>query len=610
MVFKLKLLKLRIAHDAVDELGENTLTEKSLPELIRYLQTFNAQKIAEAGGLAAWNALSAIEQAERDKKLMEEIVQTIGKEEYNALPTDDKRALDLFFWAGCCMHKDANSFEGGNTEMMKTYDDADIPAPILLANKANSVALKRLLEPGTRVPDTLTEDEQRAFENSTRGGAKLCAIAGAILNNKDDKKGQGDKHTDFMSFRTGKKHARFPDTSNTRFASHGLAAAELVKYLDEYRELMDIIEYSKAHPGLTNIEKNVRDALDDIPTITELCAMVLYQQAVQQPYIRVVRGPGTEATNALDLGPLHLEVRKHIEEILENPERITSTNISYLTAALDAQPWQDPAAIEAVVKLMPTLPHLKDVVLRFFRGSLTTWIRFSAEFAPGGLIDEASASERQLAWMPATNDANESSLVQYRVKMRGSATLTLHQFNALVMYQQNNTQDFMDALFEPPDYLYVMRLARKEDASGLERQRKAELAEFQIRFATLKKTKALAKHQKDMDDLHVLVKLPLVSSVAQIYDTTQGRNLTVAKLNQQLNAFRMRGIPDLKVNSKYARKADKQAALEAALKKYQASPELFQIPDAILLKVSGSSRGPETHVVVDWVEEEDVEMED
>ncbi|KAJ7275791.1 hypothetical protein C8J57DRAFT_1589972, partial [Mycena rebaudengoi] len=306
--------------DAVNELGENTLTEKSLPELIRYLQTFNAQKIAEAGGLAAWNALSAIEQAERDKKLMEEIVQTIGKEEYNALPTDDKRALDLFFWAGCCMHKDANSFEGGNTEMMKTYDDADIPAPILLANKANSVALKRLLEPGTRVPDTLTEDEQRAFESSTRGGAKLCAIAGAILNNKDDKKGQGDKHTDFMSFRTGKKHAS--DTSNTHFASHGLAAAELVKYLDEYRELMDIIEYSKAHPGLTNIEKNVRDALDDIPTITELCAMVLYQQAVQQPYIRVIRGPRTEATNALDLGPLHLEVRKHIEEILENPERI------------------------------------------------------------------------------------------------------------------------------------------------------------------------------------------------------------------------------------------------------------------------------------------------
>ncbi|KAJ7700437.1 hypothetical protein B0H17DRAFT_925361, partial [Mycena rosella] len=200
---------------------------------------------------------------------------------------------------------------------------------------------------------------------------------------------------------------------------------------------------------------------------------------------------------------------------------------------------------------------------------------FSSEFAPGGLIDEASASERQLAWMPATNDANEGSLGQYRVKMRNTPTLTLHQFNAAVMYNQNNTQDFMDALFEPPDHLYIVRLARKEDASGIERKRKAELADFRIRLATMRKEKEIAKRQKEIDDLRILVTLRLVSTVAEIYNTARDLNLTVKKLHLQLDAFRLRGVPDIKANSNYARKADKQAALEVALRKFQLNPEKY-----------------------------------
>ncbi|KAJ7029252.1 hypothetical protein C8F04DRAFT_905970, partial [Mycena alexandri] len=475
--------------DAIDELGENALGAMSVRDLVLYLQQWNNKKIADAGGMEAWEALSPQEQSERDKQLMSELVQALGQEAYNVLPSEDRRRLDLFIWAGCCMHKDQNSFKGGNTEMMGEWERLGVPGPVLLANKANSVALKRILEPGVKVPGALTELEQKAFEDSTRGGAKLVAIAGAILNNKDSKKGQGDKHQEFMTHRVGRKHLRFPDTNNTRFGSHGLAAAELIKFLEQYRELIDVIEYGKTHPGLTNIEKNLRDALEDVPTLTELCAMTLYQQAITHPYMRVVRGPGAEATNALDLGPLHVDVRKHIEEIIENPDVLVSADISHVTASLDGQEWEDPAAIDAVLRLMPTLPHLKEIVVAFFRGALATWICFSSEFAPGGLIDEASATERQLAWMPATNDANEGSLGQLRVVMLDHPTLTLHQFNAAAMYNQNDTQDFMDALFEWPDHLYIMRLARKEDASGIERKRKAELAEFRIRLAAMKKAK-------------------------------------------------------------------------------------------------------------------------
>jgi hypothetical protein len=45
-----------------------------------------------------------------------------------------------------------------------------------------------------------------------------------------------------------------------------------------------------------------------------------------------------------------------------------------------------------------------------------------------------------------------------------------------------------------------------------------------------------------------------------------------------------------------------------ALQKYQLNPELYPVPQEVLLKISGVIR-PNTQVVEDWVEKEDVEME-
>ncbi|KAF7346731.1 hypothetical protein MSAN_01811400 [Mycena sanguinolenta] len=243
-------------HDeAIHELGENVLAGKEFMDLVLYLSAWNAKKIAEAGGIEGWEALSDAEKTERDKNLMDEIVTSLGKEAYDALSPADRRDIDLFIWAGCCMHKDLNSFRGGNTEMMPEWGKLGLPGPILLANKQNAAILRNVLDPAFPANAALTEDELRAFEASTRGGVKTCALAGAIFNNKDDKKGQADKHVDFMTRKLGKPHARFPDTSNTRFGSHGNAAAELITYLPEYREMMDVIRWSKTNPSLTNIEK-------------------------------------------------------------------------------------------------------------------------------------------------------------------------------------------------------------------------------------------------------------------------------------------------------------------------------------------------------------------
>ncbi|KAJ7604097.1 hypothetical protein DFH06DRAFT_1349727 [Mycena polygramma] len=381
----------------IEELGEDALLQKDMHELVLYLAAWNAKKLASVGGIEAYNRLSPKEQAELDENLMKEIITSLGKKEFDALSEEERRPLTLFLWGGCCMHKHLNSFKGGNAEMMLEHTRRGLIPPIILANKHNTVQLKRWLEPGTKVPDTLTPDEQLAFESSTRGGVKTCAIAGAICNNKDDKIGQGDRHVEFFTAKIGKTHCRFPDTSNTRFGTYGLAAAELIKYLDLYLEFLDVIEYTKATISLTNIEVNLRRALKDTPTLVELCAMVLYSQIISHPYLRVVRGPGTSQTNLLDLGPLHIEVRAHIERILEDPELLFGSDMSFATAAMDAQPWEDPKAVDAVVKLLATLPDHRKIVLAFFRGALATWIRFSAELAPGGLIDLASAEERLAA---------------------------------------------------------------------------------------------------------------------------------------------------------------------------------------------------------------------
>ncbi|KAJ7740117.1 hypothetical protein B0H16DRAFT_1378659, partial [Mycena metata] len=170
---------------AIQDLGEDALSGKSYMELVEYLGAWNARKIVEVGGVEGWNALSPAEQTARDVKMMSDIVTALGREAYDALNPADRRMIDLFVWGGCCMHKDLNSFKGGNTEMMLEWRKLGIAGPILLANKDNAALLQNLLDPAQPQDAVLTEDQLRAFEASTRGGVKTAALAGAIFNNKD-----------------------------------------------------------------------------------------------------------------------------------------------------------------------------------------------------------------------------------------------------------------------------------------------------------------------------------------------------------------------------------------------------------------------------------------
>lgn len=364
---------------------------------------------------------------------MDELKTQLGRDVYDHLPDAQRGALDLFVWAGCCMHKDQNSFKGGADAMAAAWAENELTEPILLANKANAAKIRSVLNP-SRADTPLTSDEEAAIAASTRGGVKATALAGALFNNKDDKKGYGDTHLVHLLADFGLKAThRFPDTSNTRFNSHGEAAAELLKHLDFYHRFLDDVRLRKQRPGWTNIELNLYNALHDGATLTELAAMVLYCQSVTHPYLAVVRGSEDGAQmNVLSLGRFHKEVRDHCQKIIDKPKLLTADDASHTTGALDGLLWKDPEAIASVRELSKAgrLPHLDIMTIAFFRGASTTWVRFSSEFAPGGTVDKMTLEERDLAWMPATNDVNEGALGAYRVYIRNRPSTTLLNYNA------------------------------------------------------------------------------------------------------------------------------------------------------------------------------------
>jgi hypothetical protein len=65
---------------------------------------------------------------------------------------------------------------------------------------------------------------------------------GALLNNKDDKKGEQDRHGIYFEAHTQIGYSlRFPDTNNTRYQSHSEGAAEILVHLPIYTEFLDFI---------------------------------------------------------------------------------------------------------------------------------------------------------------------------------------------------------------------------------------------------------------------------------------------------------------------------------------------------------------------------------
>jgi hypothetical protein len=339
----------------------------------------------------------------------------------------------------------------------------------------------------------------------------------------------------------GKKMSRktllSPDTSNTRFQSHCGAAAALLQHLSHFINFLTYVREKKKVMRFSHMEENLWNALHCTATKTELAVLALYGLAVSNPYMKNIRGLQDEKVNMLDLGPLHKKVHNHIKKIIEDPKILLGPSATHETGTVDGRKWKSPGAFEAIQKYIPELPHLSPVLVAFFEGAAETWKRFTSEFSPGGLIDEATTEEKDLAWMPPTNDINEGALGAFRVLLRRQPQLTLLQYNAQALFHHNKTQAFMAKKFQPEDYKFVHKMARMADSQKLEQKRKQELvqhtqAKNNARMAAIerKKIKAAKKAER-------------LAAIQLIFNKEDIKNLKGEKLKDQLQVFQKAGAP-------------------------------------------------------------------
>jgi hypothetical protein len=285
-------------------------------------------------------------------------------------------------------------------------------------------------------------------------------------------------------------------------------------------------------PGFTNIESNVYNALHDIPTLTELVVLALYAQAIGRPYMRHVRVAGC---SALDLGPFHDRVKEHCKAVIENPDLLLAPDSSAETGALEGPGWDRPDVIYRVLSLAPKLPNLRPMLVAFFTGALGTWERFTAEFAVGGSIAQATLKQLQSAWISPTNDVSEGALGQCRQMLRRAPTMTDEQRNARVMLQRNGTHEWArQKLTGADNQLFLRREARSIDASGASRSVRAEInaaleAKAEVgRIRLAKNTERRSANEKKLSEIDLIEEATYEQLIC----------LKVPELDRQINKLR------------------------------------------------------------------------
>ncbi|KAI0718169.1 hypothetical protein C8T65DRAFT_639222 [Cerioporus squamosus] len=543
--------------------GEKALASRLPDEVLNVLAEETSNVVEGAGGRDAWASLSEVEQQSIGTTILQSAILRLGEEEYRRLSAEEKAEVDLFVRGGCCMHKELNAVKGGYARMSAFWEKTGLQPPILLMNRDNEAASSSK-DPGTR---------RQASSRSCGGAIKLVELAGAIFRHKDDKKGQQDSWRWYAESVLGRL-TTFPDTSNTRFGSYAEAAAELIHHRDLYIQYLEFIRDKKESCSFNHLEQNVYRGLRDPPTLTELCVLALYGQAVGRPYMRLVRHG--KLTNHLDLGTLHDNVKQHIRRIIADPDILLAADARHEDGALDGQPWGRPDLFAAIQSLSPTLPALREALVEFLEGALETWGRFTTEFAPSGLIAQLSQTQRQKAWMRPTNDDNEGALGTKRVRSRQAPNMSEHQYNARVLYTTNKTGTYIAEL-GPEDRAYLRREGRRLDVSGLEKKRRREVVDAEKQAVAEKRRKIQDRLDRlDEKRRQLLVLSPILTTA----DARLAENkLTVKQIEEHLDWHRVfhdnrrpkstRRIP---LKSALRNKRDKFQALFEAVTRYQESP--------------------------------------
>ena len=549
--------------EAFVELADTAIKAKEADKLLTYVCEENERKLAAVGGIEGWNRLSANECRDRDAEALRAAVVRIGKDAYDKLSPEDRDALgiDLFAWVGCCMHKDLNCTKSGSTAMSAYWSANKRTPPRLLMNRDKAAAVKN-------VPSsTASAPTQVNVPNKAVGGAiKLIQLIGALLNHKDDKKGEHNLARHYFLSIIGIL-LMFPDVSNIRYGSYGEAACVILLYRQHLINYLEMIRDRKNTPGLNHLEQNVYNGLQDIPTIVELIPLAANAIAVSQHYMAHVR---SSSSNGLDLGSWHEKVKAHVHHLATNPDLILKADPASKELCLDAQPLHRPEVLQVLQHEAANLPQ-EDVVgtlSAFFGGSSAAWERFTEEYAPTGTIASLTPVQRDRAFMATTNDVNEGALGHYRLTMRKTPRLTLLHYNSMMMYKKNLTSGYIKRHFGAKEHAYLRQKARFLDKLGLEKQRRQILA-----VAAQKKTELNRIKIREKGDRAAQKRLKRAEEMAGVtleLDPERLRGMSSTDLCKQLvlwceRVFKKKELP---MASKCTKKPERLAACLLAIQRF------------------------------------------
>jgi bacterioferritin-associated ferredoxin len=532
-------------------LGEKRIVDDPVDQLMPHFLAANQAMMEKIGGQSAWDNLTEQQQNEYKAEMLAKLTTDLGKDSFEKLSDREQRLFKLFIWVGCGCHKDLNTVLGGYVSLSKFWSDNGLKQPVLLPNKTNAAIIE------DKTADA-SESVKQAVLNSSCGAIKTTKIAGDILNNKNDKSGHHDQFRIWWKARHGTDFT-FPRTSNNRFQSNCEAAAVLTVYREDILEYLKYAEQKKAKVRYSHMEKNLVKALNDIPTQTELAVLALYAQAVSHPYMKAIREDPT--TNALDLGPLNQKIESFMVRLIEDPTFLVGEHVSYETGSFDGKPWRSEKVVKKINELAPQFPYLKQALVAFCKGAHETWKRFTSEYTPGGLIDEATQEEKDLAWMPSTNDVNEGALGQFRVMIRRQPQLTLLQYNARTMFARNNTAAFMDEMFTEDTHKYVRELARQKDTS--EKDRLMDIVKLQEEKIAKKMAIKKKRNAKAAELANRISQVVLQFNIGKIM------KLKGEKLRDQFDAFKREGAPFPKGVSRYSEVGVLKDVLNDAISEFQ-----------------------------------------
>ncbi len=212
-----------------------------------------------------------------------------------------------------------------------------------------------------------------------------------------------------------------------------------------------------------------------------------YSLAFSHPYMWYVCGLGVSEVNLLKLDPLHQKITQHYKKIIADPGLVIGPDTTSAIETFDSKPWHNKNIFKVMQEWVSKIPYLREIFIAFMKGCLMIWIRFTSEFKAGEMIDGLTAEEREAAWMPATNDVNKGALGTLWIMIRRKPCLMLHQFNARFMFNQNETQEWMDKELTKEDHAYICQMAQDLDKSRPELKWKSEQVnrDFQSRARKL-----------------------------------------------------------------------------------------------------------------------------